>query len=302
MAIPIIFVHKSNSDYLKYTLSQAKYFNPESPIILIGDDTNDKYKFVKHYNINDYFESANDFASIYKHLSFNEYNYELFCFQRWFIIKDFIIKNNIDDFLYLDSDVLLFCNINKEFVKYKSYDFTICKELSPPYTYFSSKDKLINFCEYIKSLYTDEKMHERLLKKFKKHQDEKLSGGVCDMTAFYEYNKDFSENVFDLNKEIDGSIFDNNFNFSEGFEIDKKFNVKKIYWKRRIPYGKRKVDNKLIKFNGLHCQGGSKNFTYIFYRGDFYFFNYLKVKLRNFYYEAKEKIKIKTVIKNILGR
>lgn len=50
-------------------------------IILIGDITNDKYSFVKHYYISDYMSSANIFANVYIHKSPNSYNFELFCFK-----------------------------------------------------------------------------------------------------------------------------------------------------------------------------------------------------------------------------
>src|SRR6476620_6985264 len=41
-AIPIIFLHRSNSEYLKYTFAQAKAVNPKSDIVLLGDETNNQ--------------------------------------------------------------------------------------------------------------------------------------------------------------------------------------------------------------------------------------------------------------------
>jgi hypothetical protein len=58
MAIPIFFVHKTNSSYLKYALKQARKFNPDSPIYLLGDESNNHYPFVIHVNIADYSASA----------------------------------------------------------------------------------------------------------------------------------------------------------------------------------------------------------------------------------------------------
>lgn len=40
MAIPIFFVCKTNSSYLKYALKQARKFNPDSFIYLLGDESN----------------------------------------------------------------------------------------------------------------------------------------------------------------------------------------------------------------------------------------------------------------------
>jgi hypothetical protein len=47
--IPIILVHQGNSDYLKYALHQAKLFNQNSTIFLIGDNSNDKYDIFLSY-------------------------------------------------------------------------------------------------------------------------------------------------------------------------------------------------------------------------------------------------------------
>ncbi|HPO49251.1 MAG TPA: hypothetical protein PLO89_02905 [Spirochaetota bacterium] len=300
MSIPIIFVHRSNSDYLKYSLSQAKYFSPNSEVILIGDESNDAFPFIRHFLITDYFESAANFAKIYEHLSFNDRDYELFCFQRWFIIKDFIEKNGINDFLYLDSDTLLFCDANEEFVKYRNYDFTICNKMSPQFTYFSSRKSLVSFCAYVENLYSNEKMRERLLAKFKKHRDENLSGGVCDMTAFREYNRDYPNRVFEALSVVDNSTFDNNLNFPEGYEFDVKNNIKKVYYKRKLPYCKSQNGLK-IRFKGLHCQGGAKKLMYKLFRGKNYFSNYLKIEINNFYNEVKNKIRLKSRIKKIFG-
>ncbi len=95
MAIPIFFVHKSNSSYLKYALKQARKFNPDSPIYLLGDETNNKYPFVTHFNISDYSQSADEFRNVYRHLTSGTIDYELFTFLRWFYVRDFVVKNNI---------------------------------------------------------------------------------------------------------------------------------------------------------------------------------------------------------------
>ena len=87
--VPVVFIHKGNSHYLQHSLWQAKQYNER--VILIGDHSNSGYSGVEHYNMNDYSEEAAYFAKIYKHIGGTSYNYELFCFQRWFILKSFIV-------------------------------------------------------------------------------------------------------------------------------------------------------------------------------------------------------------------
>jgi hypothetical protein len=67
--IPIFFVHFGNPFYLKYTLKQASFFNPQTKVYLLGDESNNKYSFVNHINMGDYFEGATAFEKIYKHMS-----------------------------------------------------------------------------------------------------------------------------------------------------------------------------------------------------------------------------------------
>jgi hypothetical protein len=102
--LPIVFLHNTNSDYLKYSLGQAKHSDPESRIYLIGDISNDCYDFVEHHSFSNYFQGALDFSKIYRHYNTTSYEYEIFCFQRWYILLEFLVNNQIEKCLYVDSD------------------------------------------------------------------------------------------------------------------------------------------------------------------------------------------------------
>jgi len=67
--LPIVFAHYGNSDYLRYSLGQARQHNPESPIYLLGDETNDCHDMVEQRRFLNYFEGAREFAGVYRHLS-----------------------------------------------------------------------------------------------------------------------------------------------------------------------------------------------------------------------------------------
>ena len=157
---PIIFLHRGNSDYLAISLEQAKYTNPNSRIILLGDNLNSSIGTrvgVEHFLIDNYFNGANDFSKIYEHHSTNNYNYELFCFQRWFIISEFVKSQNIDSFIHIDSDVLLFSNLteNSVFNSFASkYDFMHAGH-SPHTCFFNSINSLDLLCNFITSLFRD---------------------------------------------------------------------------------------------------------------------------------------------------
>ena len=291
MALPIVFVHKGNSDYLKYSINQARFFNQSSTIYLIGDDTNNRYSGTEHFLIAQYENNAIEFEKIYKHLNFLPENGVLFWFKRWFIIEEFLRKNNISyPFIYIDSDVLLFSDITKEFENFKSYSMTICGERGPQYTYFSSVSSLSEFCKFIRSLFLDKEYFEKLIEKFEFHKKTGSPGGVDDMTAFYEFKKINPEKVGNTNMIYNNSIYDNNINSQEGYYYDSDNNIKKIYWIGGLPFGKVSITGQLIQFNGLHFQGTAKKFMHRFYVGENLYFQKIKSEL---YYNVYIPIRIK---------
>lgn len=303
--LPILIVHKGDSFYLKPVLKQIRLFNPASRICLISTEDTNHYDFIEHYNITEYMSGANAFAKKYVHLSTNPYGYELFCFQRWFVIRDFIQKERLEYFVCLDSDVLIYCDIDDVFNPYLSYDFTICRIMGPCFTLFNSHS-IDRFCSYINSLYATEDNLFRL-HKFKEAVPD---GGVCDMTAFTWYQTDVSKNVFDLVVPVDSACFDGNISDSMGFEMDR--GVKKIYWFDDLPYGKFEENQQFVRFYGLHLQGGIKHQMYKYLVNSNkkhivsrlfvlkWVFSYKRLKTR--FYELKKMLASPIMLKRLLKR
>jgi hypothetical protein len=265
MGIPIIFIHTGDPYYLDFSLNQAHVSNPDSDIYLITDVLTCKYEFIKYIDIKSLRVEANKFEEVYNHMSTNSYQAELFCFQRWFILKEFCSKNHLNSFLYLDSDMMLYCDVNSTFSKFNHYQFTITNKQGPQCCYFSSLNHLDNFCNFIIKLYNDKDYKGRFELKYAEHLSKKLNGGVCDMTAFIEYQNDYPQAAKDLSVIENREVFDDNFNVSDGFSVEKI--GKQITVENKFPYGVLKKDNQKIKFNTLHFQGPAKKYIYKFYLG-----------------------------------
>ena len=256
---PIIFIHRNYSDYLNYSLRQAKESNPESQIYLIGDESNDCYDFVSHHSMSDYGQESNEFMRIYKHYSTNSYEFELYCFQRWFVLREFLVMNGIDRCLYLDSDIMLYANIKNEHNKFGHFDFTL-SHLFCGCTFFLYRlEALINFCEFLKDIYKKKDKYnlDRMISQFAVRKKNKLPGGACDMTAFGLYQEEHFGEVGEVSQIIDGSVYDPGITISSpGFEMVN--GIKKVIWKNDKPYGIYLKTGKEIKFNSLHFQGNTK--------------------------------------------
>ena len=184
--IHIILIHRGNADYLHYTLNQAHKSNPNGIIDLIGDEHNNKYNFINHFSINDFFNDAADFAKHYVHLSTNKKEFELFCFQRWFILKEFVQKNNISQYIYLDSDVMVFVDLLEELAKFNNFKFTLSGGQFPGISFWNSQEAIINFCCNITNIYSKQDIlgYNNLMEFADQFRKSGKTGGVCDMTLF----------------------------------------------------------------------------------------------------------------------
>lgn len=267
MSIPIVFIHQNDSPYLPFSLVQSKELNSKSSIFLIGDNSNNYYKFVEHDNITNYFNQALQFAKIYKHMSPNKLSFELFCFQRWFILKDFMVKNNIQKCVYLDSDVMVYTNLTEEQKKFSHFDFTISSKVgNPNCSFINNIEALENYCNFLIKLYTDSELFKLLKLQLEEKSLKGLKEGISDMTGFEEYFKTKLNNLGTLQHVIDDSTYDRNIRRSHGFEMDD--NLKKIYWINNQPFCKQLDSDKLIKFNTLHFQGSAKQYMKNHFKGD----------------------------------
>lgn len=254
--ISLVFVHNGKSSYLKEVVTQAYNFNKDADIYLLGDEENIDLPFVKHYMIDQYSESSKQFEKVYEHMSSNHYEFELRCFRRWLIINEFIKEKSLEYILCLDSDVLLFCNVDKIFNHFLKYDYTISRQYSPHVTLFS-RESLDKFCRYLIELYTQKDFLEKLRMRYNGFITNNKPGGICDMTAFFLYKCDISDNIKELSEISTEFFFDGNMNDGDGFEM--KDGIKKIYWKNELPYAKNTDSGRYIRFYALHFQGEAKN-------------------------------------------
>ncbi len=272
--IPIIFFNFGNPKFLDVALLQAKYHNPNTDIYLIGDDTNKK-DFVKFVHYSDLMDAdAEIFMKSYLNMSTNNEFYEKICFLRWFLIKNLVKTNQIKSFFYTDSDVLLYCDINKESEKFKNYRYTLTHNISAGISFINDTSCLDQYCDFVNGVY-NKINHGQTLKIGKsnsskyKYYFEKfsnvfnvrklnlLNGGVCDMTFWGEMRlMDNPGLVGETSAIIDLSTFDHNINASDSYE---HFGgIKKFSWRDGYPYCKNLWIDKEIQFKCIHFQGAHR--------------------------------------------
>ncbi|MEO8256929.1 MAG: hypothetical protein ABI868_06240 [Acidobacteriota bacterium] len=258
-AIPIVFIHQSNSEHLTYSLAQARKSNPNSTVFLLGDDSNDGYPGVEHHRLSDYSVGAAQFEEVYTHYSTHSVSFELVCFQRWFILRDFLAARQIEQCVYLDSDVLLYADVSEDISKFRRFDFTLCWNTIGCVFFLNRLDGLERLCQFMLDLYTrkDPYLYDRMVAHFASRQKNHLPGGTCDMTALQFYNELNFGRIGEASYIIDGSVYDPNINMPHpGFEMED--GIKKITWHGEHPYGTYLPTGESIRFNSLHFNGQAK--------------------------------------------
>ena len=252
----------------------VKYINViNHNIIFIGDDSNSFLRNRKNIEFINREELLNSDIEKYKsyfiNYSTNDKSFEWSCFERVFLIKNFLDKYNIDQIFYSDSDNVFLKNLNKlQLTKKIGYlipnlqsEFEMYASI---HSSFLNKEFCDKFIQLYEDLYINKSKFELIAKKIEYHKKNNISGGICDMTLYYFLNKlniiDV-QNFFDLIKTSEGSnsIFIQDIKSSIGpsgkdtFKKNKKhvkiFNNNKVF---------DLITEEFYELNNIHFQGISK--------------------------------------------
>lgn len=253
----IVFIHKSDSWYLSYALNQVVLSNPTANIYLIGDDSNNKYKNVNYLMISDFSKKATEFAKIYKHFSTTDYHHELFCIQRWFILLEFMERYELENAMLLDTDVLIFQDINTYLEKINvDFQFSQGTTNTMGFVYFKNHTYLKNICDFITNQYLNPKIVALLKNEYEEYVKEYQIGGVSDITLFDWYKRDNSGCVFNFETPpLGGMAFINS--LESPLYIQNKHKYVDIKWINKIPYGTL-FSGEEVSIIGVHCFGLQK--------------------------------------------
>lgn len=258
--MPVILIHKGDSAYLPATIFQLRYSNPLTPIYLIGDRDNAHYSsWVNHHHIDDFFHNARAFEQIYEHFSTNGRAFELFCLQRWFVLRDFMQATSLVQCLYIDSDVLFYSDINDVQGQLLNFAMTVTG-ISAHTNFINDSSVLSHFCDFIWYAYENERENQVLATRYEDFLKMHPAGGISDMTFFTEYRKLYPGSIGDLAVICDNAVFDITLDTTHDFDSRKGY--KNIVWTKRMPFSLNLESGELIRFHTLHFQGKCKSKIY----------------------------------------
>ena len=169
---PLIFIHNGHQHYPAYTFLHAA--EQGFDVHVIADRSWSGLPDVTFHDINQFALATGAFRSVYRHRSPHQPGYEMFCFERWFVLDAFASRHRLETFVCADSDLLIFPG------------WQAILDLMGPATMtdtawfnvFRGRRALTDWTEFILQMYrtgTDETAAA------------KYPHGLSDMTCLYEY-------------------------------------------------------------------------------------------------------------------
>ncbi|MGM0440068.1 MAG: hypothetical protein ACQEP8_03025 [Chlamydiota bacterium] len=260
----IFFIHRSPFPvYLWRAIESARFFNPDISIFLLCDNYKDipthfhklSIEILEFQNLET--SDHRRFIENYQHISGNPFEYERFCFSRWFYLSAAMEKFKINSALHLDSDCLLFDSFDALEEQLHPWKVALSEGGGPHCTYI--KGSLKGLIDLINGRFADENYLAEKRKLMEQAAQENRRVFLCDMNILSEY-VDNSSKAVDYTTLTLPKVIEQNMNLLQGFKGRRR--SKRVYWKvyrgMLLPYLKRQVDGQLIPAYALHYKGGAK--------------------------------------------
>lgn len=270
---------KKNQDYLRCCIEQAEKYNEK--VVLFGDENNRTWCRDWH-NVNEFSSGRyQKFANVFRNFSTYPDSWALSFFKRFFLIHEYLVSQNYEDCVILDSDVLVYVDFSR-YAPFEHCDtalvipenqnlsgapagnglrWTACAGIS----YFR-RDALASFLDYCIDMYAN---HTDILRqKWDVHQSCHLPGGVGEMSLLYLWTKTLpADRVLNLLIPHENTVFDFNLCNAEGYraneyECDKLLRIKRLHWQDGKPCCRYLPTGQLIQFHALHFGDISKQYIY----------------------------------------
>lgn len=275
--IPVVIIHMGNQDYFQ---DCVKINAKTNKVYVIGDHTNknitNENPNVVHIDQNVLITQEMDsFKQNFFNYSSNSAPFELICFLRIFYLKRFLELYPFSKVFHVDSDCILFHNMNEVFsalpentkiayskmINDKQFDMVGCVHNAILTHHFCEV-----FVQLCFDIYVNKSKLHLIEPKIQYHIQNKIPGGICDMTLYYLM---FSQNmidVYDLNTLIEykgeTSTFDHNINISYGYAGDNTYemgkNLKNIKIMNNAAYAIDTTTGKNVRLITIHFSGTAK--------------------------------------------
>ena len=246
----ILLVTFGRSPYSRYAAYQALEMGHR--VIVIGDE---RLPYVEFVQRNSFMTSARRFEFLFRATSTNLY--ELNCYQRWFIIRDFLTGRNAEYFT-IDHDVLVYPQLGK---------LSDTSPLKKVWTPLVDAPYVEQLADYYTEVYSDPDR----VRQFEQDNVRYGKSWVSDLVLWNKLNEtNYHLSGTGENLGVDSSlVLCHTFEGYEEHSWDCLYNgrvlqetrgLKKVWWDNDQPHCRRKSDQTLVPMCTLHFQGARKPF------------------------------------------
>lgn len=181
---PLIIHHDGFQPHLPFCLWQNRRTNPHRDLILLGDETNRVHGIdYRHAEMRGYQKKNAFLIRAYRHVTGSEFRKERSHLERWFVLSDFLEESGIQNFYFMDSDYLLFCDLDRHEPAWFAEE-AAGTPLFWGFCYFRSADLVHGFCDWLLELYRAEKRFEAMLARYRAMGP---GAGLQEMSFIREY-------------------------------------------------------------------------------------------------------------------
>jgi len=233
-------------------------------VILLGDKANRHYRGLEHVPIRDFASSVPRLRDLYVHISSNTAEFEFLCLARWLVMAEYARRQGLREFLYLDSDVLLFESPASMQARLSPCRLAVAwgggledgkSVVSPATTWIRDEGVLSELGESILSFYGDPSEVARVQGSLTEAIGKKL-GGWSDMNFLSRYVYAQGDAAANLWNPSADSLVDINIFQGSGFRC--RDGLKDIELRDGQPYGFYEPTQRWVRFASLHFGGASK--------------------------------------------
>lgn len=247
----IIFPIYKKASCFEACLKSVQIYSPKSHIHVISGDSDMQLGeltpiIASRARLSDYGRAAETFRSVYEHRSPNEFEFELFNFQRWFYAHEYATRNAINEFWMFDHDVLLFTDLDverKPYVMTSPVHMFYCRDLNMLGSWL---DGLLEAFSSKNETYSRWIMSNAI-----------VNHGLSDMVVAW-----LSSPYVDITSKIDNDAYwDNNLTCAHGFKMEESsaasYPAKLVDWVDGFPYFYHLTEGR-VRCKALHCWGPVK--------------------------------------------
>ncbi len=275
-ALPIVFNHRvAPSSYLIAAALQAKLTNPASPVILLHDFAAVPPELPGHgiecIHVRELYGECAKVDEHWFNISRNPAEYELGTMQRWMLLRNLMRSRQLTSCFALDSDVLLYSDIDRAQNPFRGFDFTISSE-TWSCAFFNNVRVLDVFHDLVIELYERRTgLWWRVLEALNVLRTDALIGNLADTVLIKLFLREIAaEHGFrwtDTAAIVDGSVFCPDLRSdavpcemeSHAAEPSDPRPLRRIFWQDGMPYGRALAGGGLVRMNGLHFRGSLKH-------------------------------------------